>query len=56
VVVLKNLEDMIDKLNTSLVQHGMAQGSGNQSIDQAFSASEAAFDALSGSGALNGAG
>lgn len=47
-VILNNLEDMIDKLNTSLVQHGMAQGSGNEAIDQAFGASEAAFDALAG--------
>lgn len=52
VIILKNLEDMIDKLNTSLTQHGLAQGSGNDAIDQAFSASEAAFDALSGSGAI----
>ncbi|MEV5810352.1 hypothetical protein [Streptomyces parvulus] len=55
VVILKNLEDMIDKLNTSLVEHGLAQGSSNEAIDQAFSASEAAFDALAGSGALDGA-
>ncbi|MFE9888533.1 hypothetical protein [Streptomyces scopuliridis] len=54
VIILKNLDDMIDKLNTSLVQHGLAQGSSNASIDQAFSASEAAFDALAGSGALDG--
>ncbi|MEV1046871.1 hypothetical protein [Streptomyces sp. NPDC049916] len=54
VIILKNLEDMIDKLNTSLVQHGLTQGSSNDAIDQAFNASEAAFDALSGSGALNG--
>ncbi|MGW3957595.1 hypothetical protein ACWEKM_43525 [Streptomyces sp. NPDC004752] len=53
VKILNNLEDMIDKLNTSLVQHGLAQGSGNQAIDQAFSASEAAFDALSASGAIH---
>ncbi|MFI1753474.1 hypothetical protein [Streptomyces sp. NPDC020571] len=52
VIILKNLEDMIDKLNTSLVEHGKAQGSSNAAIDQAFSVSEAAFDALSGSGAL----
>ncbi|MFJ8027540.1 hypothetical protein [Streptomyces sp. NPDC096311] len=56
VIILKNLEDMIDKLNTSLVQHNLAQGSGRESIDQAFSASEAAFNALSGSGATTPAG
>ncbi|MCT9084301.1 hypothetical protein [Streptomyces fulvoviolaceus] len=56
VVILKNLEDMIDKLNTSLTQHNLAQGSGREAIDQAFSASEAAFDALSGSGAIAPAG
>lgn len=52
VIILNNLEEMIDRLNTSLLEHGKAQGSGNEAIDQAFSSSEAAFDALSGSGAI----
>lgn len=52
VIILNNLEEMIDRLNTSLAEHGKAQGSGNQAIDQAFSSSEAAFEALSGSGAI----
>ncbi|MER6524747.1 hypothetical protein [Streptomyces sp. NPDC001508] len=52
VIILNNLEEMIDRLNQSLVQHNLAQGSGNEAIDQAFGASEAAFDALSSSGAI----
>lgn len=47
-VILRNLEDMVDKLNTSLVEHGKAQGSSNDSINQAYSASQAAFDQLAG--------
>lgn len=54
VIILNNLEGMIDRLNTSLTEHNLAQGSGREAIDQAFSASESAFDVLSGSGALNG--
>ncbi|MFJ9031030.1 hypothetical protein ACIRQP_21360 [Streptomyces sp. NPDC102274] len=48
-VILKNLEDMIGKLNTSLVEHNKSQGSSNESINQAFSASDAAFQTLTGS-------
>ncbi|GHH80308.1 hypothetical protein GCM10018793_35190 [Streptomyces sulfonofaciens] len=47
-VILKNLEDMIDKLNTSLAEHGKQQGASNESINQAFQSSEAAFQALAG--------
>jgi len=47
-VILKNLQDMIDKLNQSLAEHGKVQGSSNDSIDSAYSNSQAAFDALTG--------
>lgn len=46
--ILRNLEDMVDKLNTSLVEHGKAQGSSNDAINQAFNASQSAFDQLIG--------
>jgi uncharacterized protein YukE len=45
-IILKNLNDMIDKLNQSLTQHGQMQGSANDAVDSAYSASQAAFDAL----------
>ncbi|NNN35649.1 hypothetical protein HLK59_35855 [Streptomyces sp. S3(2020)] len=47
-VILRNLEDMVDKLNNSLVEHGKAQGSSNDAINQAYSASQSAFDQLVG--------
>ncbi|MDX6356350.1 MAG: hypothetical protein QOF98_3253 [Streptomyces sp.] len=47
-IILKNLQDMIDKLNQSLAEHGKVQGSSNDSIDSAYSNSQAAFDALTG--------
>ncbi|MFE3270744.1 hypothetical protein [Streptomyces sp. NPDC059215] len=47
-VILKNLEDMIDKLNTSLVQHGKTQGSTNEAINQAFAKSDSIFHELTG--------
>ncbi|MFG2945820.1 hypothetical protein [Streptomyces adustus] len=46
--ILRNLKDMIVKLDTSLAQHGKAQGSSNDAINQAYSASQAAFDQLAG--------
>lgn len=46
VVILNNLNDMIDKLNQSLAEHGKMQGSAHDAIDSAFSSSQAAFDAL----------
>lgn len=46
--ILRSLEDMVDKLNQSLSQHGKTQGSSNESINQAYSASQAAFDQLAG--------
>lgn len=48
-IILKNLNDMIDKLNQSLTEHGKMQGSANESVDSAYSASQAAFEALAGS-------
>ncbi|MYQ82179.1 hypothetical protein GTY51_00430 [Streptomyces sp. SID4936] len=45
-IILRNLEDMVDKLNTSLVEHGKTQGSSNDAINQAYSASQKAFDDL----------
>jgi uncharacterized protein YukE len=48
-VILKNLEDMIDKLNTSLQHHHKTQGSANDAINQAFSKADAAFQDLVGS-------
>ncbi|MFJ7078532.1 hypothetical protein [Streptomyces sp. NPDC098781] len=47
-IILKNLEGMVDALNETLTQHGMAQGSSNEAIDQQFAASEQVFDALVG--------
>ncbi|MEH0422060.1 WXG100 family type VII secretion target [Streptomyces sp. B21-083] len=46
--ILRSLEDMVDKLNQSLSQHGKTQGSSNESINQAYSQSQAAFDQLAG--------
>jgi uncharacterized protein YukE len=48
-IILKNLNDMIDKLNQSLAEHGKMQGSAHEAIDSGFSASQAAFEALSSS-------
>ncbi|WP_244373824.1 hypothetical protein [Streptomyces griseorubiginosus] len=48
-IILTNLSDMIDKLNQSLTAHQQTQGSAHDDIDQAYSASEAAFEALAGS-------
>ncbi|MFB7054893.1 hypothetical protein ACFCXT_17460 [Streptomyces vinaceus] len=46
--ILANLQDMIEKLNTSLVEHGKAQGSSNEAINQAYTQSQSAFDQLMG--------
>ncbi|KUJ41124.1 hypothetical protein ACWDR2_27695 [Streptomyces sp. NPDC003631] len=48
-VILRNLEDMVDKLNTSLVEHGKTQGSSNDAINQAYNSSDAVFHQLTGS-------
>ncbi|MGW2014587.1 hypothetical protein [Streptomyces sp. NPDC001927] len=47
-VILANLQDMIEKLNMSLVEHGKAQGSANEAINQAYSQSQSAFDQMMG--------
>ncbi|MGH1554381.1 hypothetical protein ACRAWF_27855 [Streptomyces sp. L7] len=47
-VILKNLEDVIDRLNQSLVEHNKTQGSSNDSINQAYNAAQSAFDQLAG--------
>ncbi|MCF0085113.1 MULTISPECIES: hypothetical protein [unclassified Streptomyces] len=47
-VILRNLETMVDRLNQSLVQHNKTQGSSNDQINQAYSASQSAFDQLAG--------
>ncbi|MFF7361759.1 hypothetical protein [Streptomyces sp. NPDC008125] len=47
-VILRNLEDMVDKLNQSLAQHNKTQGSSNDSINQAYTQSQSAFDQLAG--------
>ncbi|WP_105975426.1 hypothetical protein [Streptomyces geranii] len=46
--ILRSLEDMVDKLNQSLSQHGKTQGSSNEQINAAYSQSQAAFDQLAG--------
>ncbi|MFJ5220809.1 hypothetical protein ACIP98_39860 [Streptomyces sp. NPDC088354] len=46
--ILRTLEDMVDKLNQSLMQHGKAQGASNDAINQAYNQSQAAFDQLVG--------
>ncbi|MER8235783.1 hypothetical protein ACIRQY_02090 [Streptomyces sp. NPDC101490] len=48
-VISKNLKDMIDQLNETLRSQGMAQGSSNEAINQAYSQSQSVFDNLMGS-------
>lgn len=47
-VILGNLRDMIDKLNQTLTAHHQQQGSSNDQINQAYSQSQAVFEALHG--------
>ncbi|KUN29796.1 hypothetical protein AQJ23_03360 [Streptomyces antibioticus] len=47
-VILKNLDGMVQALNTSLAQHGKAQGASNDAINQAYNASQSAFNQLTG--------
>lgn len=47
-VILGNLRDMIDKLNHTLTAHHQQQGSSNDQINQAYSQSQAVFEALHG--------
>ncbi|MGW0855111.1 hypothetical protein [Streptomyces sp. NPDC002690] len=46
--ILRNLEGMIDKLNTSLSEHQKAQGSSREEINAAYKQSESVFDQLTG--------
>ncbi|WP_331749091.1 hypothetical protein [Streptomyces chartreusis] len=47
-VILRNVQEMIDTLNHTLTEHGKQQGSSNEAINQAYSQSDAIFDALAG--------
>ncbi|MER5436095.1 hypothetical protein [Streptomyces sp. NPDC002588] len=46
--ILRSLEDMVDKLNQSLTQHGKTQGSSNEAINSAYNQAQAAYDQLIG--------
>lgn len=47
-IVLRNLEDMVDKLNTSLSEHRKTQGAADEEINAAYQKSSAVFDQLTG--------
>ncbi|GGZ00851.1 hypothetical protein [Streptomyces poonensis] len=47
-VISTNVRDMIETLNETLRAQGLAQGSSNEAINQAYSGSQAIFDALKG--------
>lgn len=47
-VILTNVQDMIETLNQTLVEHGKQQGSSVESINEAYAQSDAVFDALAG--------
>lgn len=47
-VILKNLEEMVDRLNQTLTRHQQQQGSSNDQINQGFQQARAVFDALHG--------
>lgn len=44
--ILMNLDRMTDELNETLREHGLAQGSSNESIDAEFARSTSVFDQL----------
>ncbi|MGW4034161.1 hypothetical protein ACWEFL_33530 [Streptomyces sp. NPDC004838] len=46
--VLFNVQDMIEALNQTLVEHGKQQGSAVEEINQAYTQSDAIFDQLRG--------
>ncbi|WP_254885917.1 hypothetical protein [Streptomyces sp. NA02950] len=46
--ILVNLDRMVEELNQTLREHGLVQGSSNESIDAAFTRSSGVFDQLSG--------
>ncbi|MCO5971952.1 WXG100 family type VII secretion target [Actinoallomurus soli] len=47
-VILKNLQDMVDKLNQTLTSQHQQQGSSNESINQGYQQAQAVFNALHG--------
>lgn len=47
-VISRNLRDVINAMNETLREQGIAQGSANDSINQAYGKSQSVFDALSG--------
>ncbi|MCO5994325.1 hypothetical protein [Actinoallomurus rhizosphaericola] len=47
-VILRNLEEMVDKLNQTLTKQHQQQGSSNESINQGFQEARAVFDTLHG--------
>ncbi|WP_327249987.1 WXG100 family type VII secretion target [Streptomyces sp. NBC_01320] len=46
-IILSNLDRMIDELNQTLSEHGMTQGSANDSISGELNKSGSVFDTLS---------
>jgi uncharacterized protein YukE len=44
--ILTNLDRMVDELNNTLKEHGLTQGSANESIDSEYSRSTNVFDTL----------
>ncbi|MDQ0765437.1 hypothetical protein [Streptomyces canus] len=47
-VIQRNLQDMIEKLNQSLIEHQQTQTAAGDAITQASGASDAAFQTLAG--------
>ncbi|MEU3516883.1 hypothetical protein ABZ770_16610 [Streptomyces sp. NPDC006654] len=47
-IILKNVQDMIDALNETLVEQGRQQGASNETIERAYQQSQAVFDTLAG--------
>jgi uncharacterized protein YukE len=47
-VILRNLQDMVDKLNQTLAKQQQQQGSSNDQINQSYHQAEAVFNTLHG--------
>ncbi|MFJ4152950.1 hypothetical protein ACIP10_36010 [Streptomyces galbus] len=47
-IILKNVEDMVDRLNETLRENGLQQGANNESIERNYQQSQAVFDSLVG--------
>ncbi|MDQ1005804.1 uncharacterized protein YukE [Streptomyces sp. V4I23] len=45
-IILTNLDRMVDELNNTLREHGLAQGSANEAIDREHTRSTRVFDEL----------